>query len=245
MFILNDKKSRNVILNCDHGTFIVNRFDCDKEMVGQSRWLLDHGNVSALEAQLAYSNIKDKEEPIVFDVGANIGTFTSWMSKAFPKGTIYSFEPQRLVFQMTCGNMSINNLDNVYLYNIALGKENKTIEVEEPDYYQNIDYGTFSLVKEKCPVKSNYKSIIDVLTLDFFVEKYKVKKIDFLKIDAEGMDLDVLQGGVNTIKKYTPNILVEHSDNEISVLSDLEKELGNYNYEFEVFKNNLLAKAKK
>lgn len=240
MFILNDKMSRNVLLNCDHGTFIVNRFDCDKEMVGQSQWLLDHGSVSVLEAQTAYSNIKD-QSPIIFDVGANIGTFTSWMAKTYAKGKIYSFEPQRLVFQMICGNMAINNIDNVYLFNLALGKENKTIELEEPDYFKNEDFGTFSIAKQMIPSKSNYTSIVDVVTLDSFVEKQKINRIDFLKIDAEGMDLDVLVGARKSIIMFKPNILVEHSDNEISILDELKQELSQYDYKFEVMGNNLLA----
>lgn len=243
MFILNDKVSRNVLLNCDHGTFIVNRFDCDKEMVGQSQWLLDHGNVSVLEAQLAHSNISNKENPVIFDIGSNIGTFTSWMAKAFPNGKIYSFEPQRLVFQMICGNMAINNLDNVYIFNIALGNENEILEFEEPDYFQNVDYGTFSLKKEVLEKKSKYKNIVDLMTLDNFVEKYKIEIIDFIKIDAEGMDLEVLKGAEKTISKFKPNILVEHSDNENSILDSLRSELDKYNYKFEVHKNNLLALA--
>jgi FkbM family methyltransferase len=241
MFTLNDKVSRNVLLNCDHGTFIVNRFDCDKEKTGQSQWLLDHGNVSVLEAQTAYSSIQNKDNPIIFDIGANIGTFTSWMSKAFPKGKIYAFEPQRLVFQMICGNMAINNIDNVYLFNMAIGNENKVLEFEEPDYFQNIDYGTFSLSKEIIEQKSNYKSIVDLVTLDFFVEKYKISNMDFLKIDAEGMDLSVLQGASKTINEYKPPILIEHSDNHVSILDSLKEELNKYGYKFEIQKNNLLA----
>lgn len=229
------------MVNCDHGTFIVNRFDCDKEMVGQSQWLLDHGNVSVLEAQLAYYNIRNKENPIIFDIGSNIGTFTSWMAKAFPNGKIYSFEPQRLVFQMICGNMAINNLDNVYIFNMAIGNENKVLEFDEPDYFQNVDYGTFSLKKEVLEKKSKYKNVVDMMTLDSFVDKYKINNIDFIKIDAEGMDLDVLLGASETLKKLKPSILVEHSDNKKSILDELREELNKYNYNFEVHKNNLLA----
>jgi hypothetical protein len=163
------------------------------------------------------------------------------MAKAFPNGKIYSFEPQRLVFQMICGNMAINNLDNAYIFNIALGKENKILEFEEPDYFQNVDYGTFSLKKEVLEKKSKYKNVVDLMTLDKFVEKYKIEIIDFIKIDAEGMDMEVLLGGRNTIDKFKPSILVEHSDNEVSILDELRTELSKYNYSFEVHKNNLLA----
>ena len=74
---------------------------------------------------MSLEKIKNYFEPkSILDIGANIGTFTTWLSKAFPNGKIYSFEPQRAVFQMLSGNVAINNLYNVYTHNIALGEEN-------------------------------------------------------------------------------------------------------------------------
>jgi len=55
------------------------------------------------------------------------------------------------------------------------------------------------------------------------------------------MDLSVLQGASKTISKYKPPILIEHSDNQVSILDSLKEELNKYKYKFEIYKNNLLA----
>lgn len=242
IFNISDKISRNVLLSCDHGLMIVNRFDCNHEQVGHGQWLLDHGNTSTVEAANCFSAISYLSEPIIFDIGANIGTFTTWMARAFPQGKIYSFEPQRAVFQMLSGNAAINNLYNVYTYNIALGKENKKIEFEEPNYFEKNDYGTFSLVEDVISQKTKNKIVVEIKTLDSFLEYFNIPKVHLLKIDAEGMDLDVLIGGTNTIRNNLPIIFVEHSDNKKSILEEIQKFLNTFDYSYSVIGNNVLCK---
>jgi FkbM family methyltransferase len=220
---------------------IVNRFDCNQEQVGHGQWLLDHGNTSTIEAYNCYNAIKDLSEPVVFDIGANIGTFTTWMAKAFPKGKIHSFEPQRAVFQMLSGNAAINNLYNVYTYNMGLGKENTMVEFEEPNYFEKNDFGTFSLVQDIITEKTNNKIAVQINTLDWFVECYKIPKVHLLKVDVEGMDLDVLIGGSMTIKKHLPIIFIEHCDNRKTILDDIKEFLNQYEYNYEIIGNNVLC----
>jgi FkbM family methyltransferase len=242
VFNIGDKVHRNVLLGCDHGLMIVNRFDCNHEQVGHGQWLLDHGNASTIEAANCYNAIKEFSEPIIFDIGANIGTFTTWISKAFPNGKIYAFEPQRAVFQMLSGNAAINNLYNVYTYNIGLGKENTKIEFEEPNYFAKNDFGTFSLVEDIITQKTKNKIVVQVNTLDWFVEYYNIPKIHLLKIDVEGMDLDVLIGGQNTIKKHLPVIFIEHNDNRKTIIEKIKSFLDNFDYGYELIGNNVLCK---
>jgi FkbM family methyltransferase len=242
VFNIGDKVHRNVLLSCDHGLMIVNRFDCNQDQVGHGQWLLDHGNTSTIEAYNCYQSIKDYSEPIIFDIGANIGTFTTWMSKAFPKGKVYSFEPQRQVFQMLSGNAAINNLYNVYTYNIGLGKENTKVEFEEPNYFEKNDFGTFSLVENVISQTTNNKIVVQINTLDWFVEYYNIPKVHLLKIDVEGMDLDVLIGGQNTIKKHFPIIFIEHSDNRKSIIAEIKNFLDTFEYEYHTIGNNVLCK---
>jgi FkbM family methyltransferase len=241
VFNVGDKVHRNVLLSCDHGLMIVNRFDCNYEKVGHGQWLLDHGNTSTIEAYSCYNAIKDLSEPVIFDIGANIGTFTTWMAKAFPKGKIHSFEPQRAVFQMLSGNAAINNLYNVYTYNLGLGKENTKVEFEEPNYFEKNDFGTFSLVQDIITEKTKNKIVVQINTLDWFFEYYKIPKVHLLKIDVEGMDLDVLIGGSNTIKKYLPIIFIEHCDNRKTILDDIKEFLNQYEYNYEIIGNNVLC----
>lgn len=241
MFNIGDKVHRNVLLPCDHGLMIVNRFDCNENQVGHGQWLLDHGNTTTVEASICIGALKGKVAPIIFDIGANIGTFTTWMAQMYPQGVIYAFEPQRIVFQMLCGNMSINNHDNVFAMNMGLGDKDETVEFLEPDYTQKVDYGTFSLVENVVDRRTNRLCVVDISTLDNFMEKYKVGTVDLLKIDVEGMDIQVLQGAKETIKKYKPAIFIEHSDNRKSVMQEIEKELDQYKYCYEVHGNNVLA----
>lgn len=242
IFNIGDKVHRNVLLSCDHGLMIVNRFDCNSEQVGHGQWLLDHGNTSTIEAANCYNSIKEYSEPIIFDIGANIGTFTTWMARAFPNGKIYSFEPQRAVFQMLSGNAAINNLYNVYTYNIGLGKENTKVEFDEPNYFQKNDFGTFSLVENIITEKTKNKIVVQIQTLDWFLEYYKVPKVHLLKIDVEGMDLDVLSGGYNTIKKHLPVIFIEHCDNRKSIIDPIKEFLDQFDYGYQMIGNNVLCK---
>jgi FkbM family methyltransferase len=242
IFNIGDKVHRNVLLSCDHGLMIVNRFDCNSEQVGHGQWLLDHGNTSTIEAANCYNAIKEFSEPIIFDIGANIGTFTTWMARAFPNGKIYSFEPQRAVFQMLSGNAAINNLYNVHTHNIGLGKENTKVEFDEPNYFQKNDFGTFSLVENIITEKTKNKIVVQIQTLDWFLEYYKVPKVHLLKIDVEGMDLDVLTGGHNTIKKHLPVIFIEHCDNRKTIIDPIKEFLDQFDYGYQIIGNNVLCK---
>lgn len=239
-FNVGNKPSRNVIVTTDQGLMIVNRFDFDKEEIGHSRWLLDHGNCNTLEVNDCYQAVKDVTNPIVFDVGANIGTISIWLSKMLDLGHVYSFEAQRQIFYQLAGNVAINNLYNIDVFNCAVGSEEGTITVKEPNYFSNYDYGTFSLLKEKIPT-TNKNLIIDCITLDNFVSKHRVPKVDLIKIDVEGMDLQVLKGAINILDTFAPAIYVEHFDNHTSSLIEIQQFLSDFNYSFDIRKNNLLC----
>lgn len=242
MFHVTNRVRKNVLVSTEQGLMIINRFDCDQNKVGHGQWLLDFGVVSTGEAQAAYDCLKDRDRPVIFDVGANVGTFTTWMSRLFPAGKIYCFEPQRLVFQMLCGNMAVNNLENCYVYNMGLGANNARVHIPEPDYYKPDDFGTFSLVEDRFRNKSEHASWVEILTLDTFVDLYHVNRVDYIKIDVEGMDLDVLKGATNTLKQFSPSLFIEHSCNGVtSNLDEIMTFLDKDCYNFKVMGNNLLA----
>lgn len=242
MFNVGDKPRRNVLVSTDHGTMIVNRFDCNHEQVGHGQWLLDHGNTSTVEASICFEALSGIESPKIFDIGANIGTLTTWLAMAFPTGRIYSFEPQRAVFQQLTGNVAINNLYNVYTYNMGIGAENTYIEFNEPNYFRNHDFGTFTLNKDTMIERTADTMVVEVRTLDSFIDLHKIPRADLLKIDVEGMDLDVLRGAQDTIKKFLPKIFIEHSDNMTSVKDEILAFLEPYGYECRVVGNNIIAK---
>jgi FkbM family methyltransferase len=244
MFFIDNRVRRNVLVSTDHGMMLVNRFDCNHEQVGHGQWLLDHGSASSIEAQETVSCLQNISSPVIFDVGSNIGTYSTWLTKILPQSKIYCFEPQRIVFQMLCANMMLNNFDNCFAHNIAIGNKDDFIVIDEPDYEKPEDFGIFSLVEDKIFNKSNKKTVIPIMKIDTFVETYCIEKLNFIKIDVEGMDMDVLKGAQKTIQKYNPFIFIEHSDNRKSILNEITDYLSLTKYEFKVIGNNVLAKPK-
>jgi len=241
-FNIGDKPRRNLLVSTDQGTMIVNRWDCNHEGVGHSQWLMDHGNVSTVEADTCIRALEGIPQPRIFDIGANIGTFTTWMASAFPGGRIHSFEPQRAVFQMLTGNVAINNLYNVYTYNMGLGAEDTYIEFNEPNYFKYCDFGTFTLNTREFVERTENTVVVEVRTVDSFVATYRIDRVDLMKIDVEGMDLDVLRGAHNTIRKFLPKIFIEHNNNVVSIKDQILEVLDPYGYTCEVVGNNIIAR---
>lgn len=235
-----DKPARNVLACTDQGLMIVNRYDYDHQEVGHSRWLLDHGNCNTLEVNDCYQAIKHIHNPIILDVGANIGTISLWLSKICKLGHIYSFEPQRQIFYQLAGNIAINNLYNIDAFNYMVSDQMGTFKTKEPNYFTNYDFGTFSFIEKKVDV-TDKDLIVPCITLDWFVENFEIPKVDLIKIDAEGMDLQVLRGSIKTIEKFSPVLYVEHFDNVNSYLKEIEEFLYPYDYSLDLRKNNVLC----
>jgi FkbM family methyltransferase len=240
-FDLDNRVRRNILVHTDHGLMIVNRFDCNESGVGQGQWLLDHGSVASVEAWTCIQALLGKTDPVIIDIGSNIGNFMTWMARAYPNGKIYAIEPQRSVFQIMTGNAAINNFYNVYTFNCAMGAENTTQTFVEPDYFSRHDFGVFSLVQDKIADKSQNSHTVDIYRLDDWAQHFGVSKIDLIKIDAEGMDIDVLRGATITLDQQKPTIFIEHCDNQRSVQKEIQAFLEPWHYVFAVEGNNMLC----
>ncbi len=158
---------------------------------------------------------KIKKGDNVIDIGANVGVFTlNAAEKVGKKGCIVAVEPEpnNVLFL----RKNVKNKKNVIIIPKAVGNSKKTIKLyiskfpDEHSIKHNYGYG---YVKVK------------ITTLDNIVSTLKLKDINFLKVDTEGSELDVLNGGINTLKNYKPNLVIEyHSRNDkIKLIKFLEK----------------------
>jgi FkbM family methyltransferase len=159
--------------------------------------------------QLALKILIDKPDGLVLDIGANLGTFCVPLARKIPKLEFHAFEPQRIVNYQLCANVIINSLGNVYAYELALSNENADVELAMPDYTKETNIGAFSIDAEvrkneyECSTV-NTTDRIDLAPLDFFT----FNNIRLIKIDVEGHELEVIKGGIGTIKRnnYPPII---------------------------------------
>jgi len=154
--------------------------------------------------------------PIIFDVGANIGDYSLALSGRFPNSIIYSFEPHPETFSRLKSNIPTNNIK---LFNFALGEKKDTLTL----YDRNDSNGSpfASLHKEAITDIQNKGTIeipVQVFTLDEFTTENNISRIDFLKIDTEGNELSILKGAKNLLDECKIGC-IHFEFNEMNVVS--------------------------
>jgi FkbM family methyltransferase len=159
--------------------------------------------------QLCLKLLINEEAGEVLDIGANLGTFCIPLAKKVSKHTYHAFEPQRIVYYQLCANTFINGLDNVHCHNFGLSDKEERMVLTMPDYANEDNIGAFSMDKEvrkndyECKTEGVKEPLV-VFTLDSGAHK----NVRLIKIDVEGHELEVIKGGIETIKKnnYPPII---------------------------------------
>ncbi|MBW5405672.1 FkbM family methyltransferase [Morganella morganii] len=136
--------------------------------------------------------------PVIYDIGANLGSWTIPVGNYFQhrNGIIYSFEPQRQVYNQLCGNIFLNKLKNCYTFNSAIGDYDGEIDVPIFDPLTDSNLGAVSLDKTvfseqrpgSAPPPTEKRTVNTLDTLD-------MPHASLLKIDVQGMEAEVLKGG--------------------------------------------------
>lgn len=162
-----------------------------------------------------------KEGDIVVDVGAHVGYYSALASLTVgDRGRVFSFEPRPLNIGFFKDHVRVNALKNITLYEGAI-----SVNSGEATFNTNTGTGTGHL-SEQGHLK------VKTYCLDDLVEAGEIPRLDFLKIDVEGGEIDVLKGSRNTIVHNRPRMLLAtHSeDTHAFVLEFLEE----HNYQFQI-----------
>jgi FkbM family methyltransferase len=163
--------------------------------------IIDHGVFEDESTSLVKKIVK--KSGIVLDVGANIGYYSVLLSKLIGKhGVVYAFEPTRFYRNILAKNLIENKISNCVVVESGLSDK-----VQKLDIFITKSSATIHPTTEKLLGKEK----ISLTTLDRFVKENNIKKIDFIKIDVDGHEPAILKGGLNSIKKFRPKILLEIS----------------------------------
>lgn len=142
-----------------------------------------------------------RQGDVVLDIGANCGALTLVAASLVKDGKLYAFEPAQSVRSRLQGNIDLNphlkDVVTVLPYGIGLTRS-KGFYNEDPNYRGN---GSLQVQAQGIA--------IDILSLDEWVALEKLDKIDFIKIDVEGMEYDVLRGGKSVLETHHPMIYFE------------------------------------
>jgi len=160
------------------------------------------------------------------DIGANIGLMSSIASKIVgADGKVLAVEANPKTVEILQHNLALNKAENVSIFPFALGSEKGTATLFEN---WNVNRGGASLLaqEEQDGVDVPVEKIDDIFEHD---------KIDLIKIDVEGFELEVLKGGMGVLKEQLPILIIEVSEqreHEAGVtpeeIADFVRSIGNY-----------------
>jgi FkbM family methyltransferase len=176
-----------------------------------------------------------KTDFIVLDVGANIGTTTLFFAKFFNKGLVYSYEPSSEIRKYLKENVHLNGFPNVVIEPFALSKSPDKGYIKV-DMIYNPGSGHVS--------KDRRGEAIDITTID--INHQRKKRIDLIKIDVEGYEMNVLLGGKKRINEYKPIMIIEINNETLNNykynVSDIFNLLNDWSYDIYLLENGYPVK---
>ncbi len=145
-----------------------------------------------------------KRGDICFDIGANIGAITLSLAKrVYPDGKVYAFEPGPFLFERLQYNIQLND----YLSKVIVPVKKGFSDKREVLYWSEDEKVSGNAMFSEQPVDGSIP--LELTTIDDFVREKGITEINFMKIDVEGMELNVIRGGINSIGKFKPILYYE------------------------------------
>jgi FkbM family methyltransferase len=149
----------------------------------------------------------------VYDIGSHIGILTLFFSRAVGEmGKVISFAPNPETFATLCKNVQMNGLTNVKLVNAGLGEKRGTLPLVYGEREGALGTMNEALQVELLNNKRGIKprtSLVEVYPLDEYILANSLPDPDFVKIDVEGYEYNVLLGMQDTVRRCKPALVVE------------------------------------
>lgn len=167
---------------------------------------LIYNGFEELELDFLKANLSSGD--IFLDIGSNIGLFSLVASQRVgDAGLVVAYEPNPVTYSRLIENIKINNFDNIQTHNIGLSNLKSDL-----DFY--ISKNGYDAWNSFAPEPSKLQEMIKVpvSTLDSLVKELDVEKIKVIKIDVEGWEKFVLQGGQQFLTKFSPLLIVEFGE---------------------------------
>ena len=201
--------------------------DCDLEVTRQGlRWCLNPSDFvqSHLYWTAEYESwdvlqLSQWVHPgaVVFDVGASFGYYSITLASAMEgKGRVYAFEPCKTTFGRLRTNIVLNHLESI-IESIPRGLSEKSGVA----YLNGVD-GNSGAAALSAQARGE---AIELDTLDHFCEVNKVRRLDVIKIDVEGSELRVIEGGRTTLSRHQPTVMVEFNSSALGAAGIADPQL--------------------
>lgn len=167
----------------------------------------------------------------VLDVGSNFGYLASvWAASVALKGNVMAFEPNRNLFAAIEKTIILNPkfITNFKAFNVAVGSKKGTVTLNASAFSSNTNRMPSAIAQYD----------VEMIKLDTFVKEQQIEHIDLLKIDVDGIELDILNGAASILKKNRTLVIVETNDDHriIDFFKQLEYQI--YDMHLNVFEES-------
>jgi FkbM family methyltransferase len=217
------RKLAFVLASTNHGAMIVNRFDY--RMVGPDSGfgvgfqILERAAFDPVEVELAVQLLETRRRyfgdgAVAIDCGANIGAHTiEWAIAMTGWGSVVSIEAQERIYYALAGNITLNNCFNAIAMHAAVSSEPGVMKMPAPNYLTASSFGSLELrpsaTTEFIGQAIDYSDEKMVAVQRITLDSLQLSRVDLIKIDIEGMEMEALEGACQLIEKCHPILLIE------------------------------------
>jgi FkbM family methyltransferase len=245
------RKLAFVIAASNHGTMIVNRLDyrmiSADSGFGVGFQILETAAFDPQEIKLAVNLLAARRRHhgdgvLAIDCGANIGVHTiEWAIAMTGWGSVLAIEAQERIYYALAGNIAINNCFNALALHAAVSSEPGIMTIPNPNYMIASSFGSLELrqrannefIGQAVNYTENTAEIRKVA-----LDEFQLPRVDFIKLDVEGMELEALEGAEKTIRSSRPILLVERVKTNAE---ELQRWFGDHGYVLREVGMNVLA----
>lgn len=146
-----------------------------------------------------------KETDTIIDIGANIGAFSLWAGKLAGRGNVYSYEPDSDNYDLLKKNISDNNRQNIIPKKLAVSDTSEDLVLYTQPSTNGVNHSM-------CPDKYAQKVIVPSTTLADIIRDNHLKKINLLKLDAEGAEYPIILNSPDSVFSVIDGIILEYHD---------------------------------
>ena len=148
------------------------------------------------------NNVVKPDSPVM-DIGANIGVTASVFAR-HTRGPIFVIEPSPVIFPYLEATVAANGTGDVRARNVALGREEGKLH-----FFADKTAGAASHLITDATLARKSDIEVEVTTLDALAKAEGIDRLDLIKLDVEGFELDVLEGGRETLARLKPAVFLE------------------------------------
>jgi FkbM family methyltransferase len=234
------RKIAFVLAASDHGTMIVNRFDYrmvdGHGGIGVGFQILEGSSFDPQEIDSALALLMLRRQyfgdgVMALDCGANIGVHSvEWAKRMSGWGHVVAIEAQERLFYALAGNIAINNCFNARAVHAAVAAKDGTMRTPMPDYLNPGSFGSLELrASERTefigqPVDYSDRGAVTIRTVA--IDSFEFPRLDLVKIDVEGMEVEAIEGGAASLARCRPVLLVEAIKSNRARLRSMLENLG-------------------